>query len=68
MELDADGGLGVHVELVAGVAGEEVGLADGGVADYDDLEEVLIASLVLRRRHSCQIRSDLIFGRKIGIE
>lgn len=35
-ELDADGGFGVEVELVAGEAGEEVGLADAGVAYQND--------------------------------
>ena len=48
LELDADGGFGVGVELVACVAGEEVRFADGGVSDDDDLEEVLFASLVVR--------------------
>jgi hypothetical protein len=51
-ELDADGGLGLEAELVAGEAGEEVGLADAGVADEDHLEEVVV--VVLRpvpRRH-----------------
>lgn len=32
-ELDADGGLGVEVELVAGEAREQVGLADARVSD-----------------------------------
>jgi hypothetical protein len=41
-ELDADGGLGLEAELVAGEAGEDVGLADAGVADEDDLEEVVV--------------------------
>ena len=51
LELDAYGGLGVHVELVPGVAGEKVGFAHRRVSDYDDLEEVLFSSLVLRSRH-----------------
>ena len=42
-ELDADSRLGLEAELVAGEAGEEVGLADARVADQDDLEEVVVA-------------------------
>ena len=42
-ELDADGRLGLEAELVAGEAREEVGLAYSGVADQDDLEEVVVA-------------------------
>ena len=41
-ELDADRGLGLEAELVAGESREEVGLADAGVANEDDLEEVVI--------------------------
>nr|CAB3497634.1 unnamed protein product [Digitaria exilis] len=41
-ELDADGGLGLEAELVAGEAGEDIGLADAGVADEHDLEEVVV--------------------------
>ena len=41
-ELDADGGLGLEAELVAGEPGEDVGLADAGVADEHDLEEVVV--------------------------
>ena len=48
-ELDADGGLGLEAELVAGEAGEDVGLADAGVADEHDLEEVV--ALVHPVRH-----------------
>ena len=44
-ELDADGGLGLEAELVAREAGEQVGLADAGVADEDDLEEVVVVVL-----------------------
>ena len=44
-ELDADGGLGLEAELVAGEAGEEVGLADAGVSDEDQLEEVVVVVL-----------------------
>lgn len=32
-EFDADGGLGVEVEFVAGESGEKVGLSDAGVSD-----------------------------------
>jgi hypothetical protein len=35
-ELDADGGLGVEVELVAGESAEKVGLSDARVSDQDD--------------------------------
>ena len=48
-ELDADGGLGLEAELVAGEPGEDVGLADAGVADEHDLEEVV--ALVHPVRH-----------------
>jgi hypothetical protein len=41
-ELDADGGLGLEAELVAGESGEDVGLPDAGVADEHDLEEVVV--------------------------
>ena len=44
-ELDADGGLGLEAELVAGEAGEEVGLADAGVADEHHLEQVVVVVL-----------------------
>jgi hypothetical protein len=51
-EVDADGGLGVEGEAVAGEAGEQVGLAHAGVADEHHLEEVvvLVAALLPRRR------------------
>jgi hypothetical protein len=60
-ELDADGGLGLEEELVAGEAGEDVGLADAGIADEDDLEQVVVlllssstlSSLRLRRTEPC---------------
>uniref|UniRef100_J3N277 Uncharacterized protein n=1 Tax=Oryza brachyantha TaxID=4533 RepID=J3N277_ORYBR len=41
LELDADGGLGVDAELVAGEAREDLGLADGRVADEHHLEDVV---------------------------
>jgi hypothetical protein len=41
-ELDADGGLGLEAELVARESREDVGLADAGVADEHDLEEVVV--------------------------
>lgn len=41
-ELDADGRFGLEVELVAGEPREEVGLTDTGVADEDDLEQVIV--------------------------
>ena len=44
-ELDTDGGLGLEAELVLGEAGEEVGLADAGVADEHHLEEVVVVVL-----------------------
>ncbi|KAF7837094.1 hypothetical protein G2W53_005576 [Senna tora] len=49
LKLNANGCLRVGIELVAGVAGEQVGFADGGIADYDDFEEVLFTSLVVGR-------------------
>jgi hypothetical protein len=51
-ELDADGGLGLEAELVAGESGEEVGLADAGVADEHHLEEVVVLLLGAPTRHS----------------
>jgi hypothetical protein len=50
-KFDADGGLGLEAELVAGEAGEDVGLADAGVADEHDLEEVVVL-VVHPVRHS----------------
>jgi hypothetical protein len=50
-ELDADGGLGLEAELVAGESGEDVGLPDAGVADEHDLEEVVVL-VVHPVRHS----------------
>lgn len=41
LELDPDGGFGIEAELVPGEPCEELGLADGGVADEDDLEHVV---------------------------
>jgi len=41
-ELDADGRLGLEVELVAGEPREEVGLTDTGVANEDDLKQVIV--------------------------
>jgi hypothetical protein len=70
-ELDADGGLGLEAELVLGEAGEEVGLADAGVADEHHLEEVVVVvlrpvpasvgrhcfpSLPLRAEVGCEVR------------
>lgn len=43
-ELDADGGLGLEAELVPGESTQQVGLADAGVADKDNLKEVVIAA------------------------
>ncbi len=40
-EFNADGGLAVEVEFVAGESREQVGLADAAVAYQDDLEEEL---------------------------
>lgn len=50
-ELDADGRLGLQVELVAGKAGEEVGLADARVADQDNLEQIVVL-FIYSGRHS----------------
>ena len=58
-----DGGLGLEGELVAGEAGEQVGLADAGVADEDDLEEVVVVVLrPVHRRHCCRRVGDLVVG------
>lgn len=50
-ELDANGGLGLQVELVLGEAREEVGLAHAGVADEDHLEEVVVVVVGSVTRH-----------------
>jgi hypothetical protein len=47
LKLDADSGFGIGIELVTGVASEEIGFADGGITDDNNLEEVLFASLVV---------------------
>jgi hypothetical protein len=57
-ELDADGGLGLEAELVAGEAGEQVGLADAGVPDEHHLEEVVV--LLLRAPPGHRTGSDWI--------
>lgn len=50
-ELDADGRLAVEVEFVAGESREEVGFADAGISDQDNLEEELQeVSVSIRRR------------------
>lgn len=41
-EFDADGGFGLQAELVSGESGQEVGLADAGVSDEDQLEQVVV--------------------------
>ena len=41
-EFNADGGFGFEAELVSGESGEDVGFADTGVADEDDLEQVIV--------------------------
>ena len=40
-ELDADGGLAVEVEFVAGETREKVGFTNTGVSNEDNLEEEL---------------------------
>lgn len=40
-KLDTDGGFGIDAEGVVDEPGEEVGFADAGVANDDDLEEVV---------------------------
>jgi len=50
-ELDANGGLGLQVELVLGEAREEVGLAHAGIADQDHLEEVVVVVVGSVTRH-----------------
>ena len=59
-ELDADGGLGLEAELVAGEAGEQVGLADAGVPDEHHLEEVVVLLLRAPPGHSDWIGLDWI--------
>lgn len=41
-KLDADGGLAVEIEFVAGESREQVGFADAGVSNKDYLEEELL--------------------------
>ena len=50
LELDADGGLGVEAELVAGEAGEDLRLAHRRVSDQHHLEDVV--HLVSGPRHA----------------
>lgn len=57
-EFDADGGLGLEAELVAGESGEEVGLADARIADQNHLEQVIILLLRSPSRHSRRLFSD----------
>lgn len=45
-EFDADGGLGVEVELVTGESAQKVGLANAGVSDQDDCSLRGLASLL----------------------
>ena len=59
-ELDTDGGLGLEAELVAGEAGEQVGLADAGVPDEHHLEEVVVLLLRAPPGHSDWIGLDWI--------
>ena len=49
-EFNADGGFGFEAELVSGESGEDVGFADTGVADEDDLEQVIVL-MVYSIRH-----------------
>lgn len=46
-ELDADGGLAVEVEFVAGETREQVGFTDAGVSNKDHLEEELCGDLLV---------------------
>lgn len=50
-ELDANGGLGLQVKLVLGEARKQVGLADAGVSDEDNLEEVVVVVVGSVTRH-----------------
>ena len=45
LEVDADGGEEGGVEDVVGEPEEEAGLANGGVADDDDLEDEVVVSV-----------------------
>lgn len=46
LELHANCGLGVQVELVAGVAGQQIGFPHRRVADDHHLEEILLSLVV----------------------
>ena len=41
-EFNANGGFGFETELVSGESGENVGFANTGVTDQDDLEQVIV--------------------------
>lgn len=50
-EFDADGGLGIEVELVASESAEKVGFTNTGVSDQNDFEEEIIFII----SHGCGI-------------
>lgn len=61
-EFDTDGGLGFETELVASETGEEIGFADAGVADENNLEEVIVVVVSSVRGHWMEEK------RKVGRE
>lgn len=58
LKLDADGGFWIDAELVSGEAREELGLADGGVTDQHDFEDVidLLVEIAVQVRHPAEMR------------
>lgn len=55
-EFDADGRLRFEAELVASEAGEEIGFADSGVADENNLEEVIVIVVGSVRGHWMEMK------------
>ncbi|GER53825.1 methionine import ATP-binding protein MetN 1 [Striga asiatica] len=41
-EFNAYGGLGLEAELIPSKSGQQIGFADAGVADQDQLEEIIV--------------------------
>ena len=54
-ELDADGGLGVYVELISSETTEQVGLSDARVSNQNNCGEAVLACIARRgrRRSEC---------------
>ena len=51
LEFNADGGLGMEIELVSSITRQQIGFTNRRVSDDDDLEEILLTSFIVRRRH-----------------